>query len=72
MTEREILKQAMLNAPQLSKLSGVPVSTIRAILKPPLSKSSRRRIYPETRRKLAAALASHSATLATLAATLEA
>lgn len=67
MEPREALKLALLNAPQLAALSGVKLNTIRAILKPPASKSSRRRIHPETRRKLAAALRQHSATLATLA-----
>lgn len=60
------LRDAMLNAPTLARLSGLSVYTIRAILE-----GKRRRLYPSTRRKLAAALRAHSATLMALADQLE-
>jgi hypothetical protein len=71
MTDRHAIKTALLNAPQLAKLAGVSVETIRALLKPSYAHSARRKLRPETRRKLAAALRQHSATLATLADSLE-
>ena len=51
----------MLNAPELARLSGVPLDTVRNAL------NGKRRPRPITRRKLAAALRQHSATLADLA-----
>lgn len=60
--DKELLRIAMLNAPSLARLSGVSVHTIRAILA-----GKRRRLYPSTRVKLAAALRAHSETLAALA-----
>lgn len=51
----------MLNAPELARLSGLPVATVRNAL------NGKRRPRASTRRKLAAALRAHSATLASLA-----
>jgi DNA-binding LacI/PurR family transcriptional regulator len=62
MDEAKLLRQALVNAPQLARLAGVSVHTVRAILA-----RKRTRIYPDTRRKLVAALRQHSATLAALA-----
>lgn len=66
MTESEILKAALIDAPQLARLSGLSVHTVRAIL------HRKRTPRPETRRKLAAALRAHGSDLDTLAARLEA
>lgn len=55
------IQTAMLNAPELARLSDLSVETVRAIL------YGKRNPRPETRRKLAAALRAHSQTLATLA-----
>lgn len=63
--ERRALRQAMLNAPALSKLSGVPLDTVRNAL------NGKRRPRPATRAKLADALRRHSADLAALADQLE-
>ena len=61
MTRKSLLQQAMLNAPDLARLSGLPVETVRAII------FEKRKGRPETRRKLAAALRAHSETLSALA-----
>lgn len=66
-TESEILKAALINAPQLARLSGVSVHTVRAILA-----RKRARLYSTTRSKLAAAMRRHAADLLTLADQLEA
>jgi DNA-binding LacI/PurR family transcriptional regulator len=63
--ERRALRQAMLNARDLANLAGLPIATVRNAL------HGKRRPRPSTRAKLAAALRAHSATLATLADTLE-
>lgn len=66
MTKRKTpLQTAMLNAMDLSRMSGLPVETVRAVL------YGKRRPRPETRRKLAAALRQHSETLSTLADSLD-
>jgi hypothetical protein len=62
MTESEILRTALINAPALARLSSLSVHTVRAIIA-----RKRKRLYPSTRAKLAAALRAHSTTLATLA-----
>jgi DNA-binding LacI/PurR family transcriptional regulator len=62
MTDSEILKTALINAPALARLSGLSVHTVRAIIA-----RKRKRLYPSTRAKMAAALRAHGATLATLA-----
>ena len=64
MTEHP-LQAAMLNAPDLARISGVSVWTIRAII------NGDRVGSPDTRRKLAAALRQHSEKIATLADELE-
>lgn len=63
--ERALLHEAMLNAPTLARMSGVPLDTVRNAL------NGKRRPRPATRAKLAAALRAHSATLATLADALD-
>lgn len=65
MKRKTPLQQAMLDAPQLARLSGVKLETVRAIL------YEKRHGLPATRRKLATALRQHSATLAALADALE-
>lgn len=66
MEPKKILHAALLNAPALSRLSGVPLDTVRAILN-----GKRTRPYAATRAKLADALRSHSGTLAALADALD-
>lgn len=61
MTDSEILKAALIDAPQLARLSGLSVHTVRAVL------HRKRNPRPETRRKLADALRAHGSNLDTLA-----
>lgn len=63
--ERDAVKAALLNIPELSKLSGLSSHTIRSVL------ARRRKLRAPTRRKLAAALRAHSSRLAILADQLE-
>lgn len=67
MDTRETLRLAMLNAPALARLSGVKLHTVRALL----SGKRGKRPHRSTLRKLAAALRKHSATLASVADTLD-
>lgn len=59
--EAEAVDAALVNIPELAKMSGLSPHTIRSVL------LGRRRLRTPTRRQLAAALRSHSATLASLA-----
>lgn len=59
--ERDTLRAAMLNAPSLARLSGVPVDTVRGVL------NGKHRPRATTRRKLAEAIRAHSGRLAFLA-----
>lgn len=70
MTPKQILRAALINAPELARLSGVSLSAIRAIMRPEGNKAAREP-RPATRRKLAAALRKHSRTLDTLADSLD-
>lgn len=62
MDARTILRTVLLNAPALARLSGVSKHTITAILA-----GKRHRLYPSTRKKLAAALRGHVVTIAAAA-----
>lgn len=66
MNESEVVKTALLNAPELARLAGVSVHTVRAVIA-----GKRTRLYPSTRAKLAAAFRAHSSTLAALADEIE-
>ncbi len=66
MIERDAVKAILVNAPELARMSGLSIHTIRSIL------AGRRGGHPETRAKLAAALRAHSTTLAALADQLDA
>lgn len=65
MTDRELLRLAMLNAPSLARMAGVSVYTVREMI------AGRREGNPETRAALAKALREHSDTLGTIADQLE-
>lgn len=63
--EQEALAAALVNIPQLARMTGLSPHTIRSVL------LGRRGLRGPNRRKLAAALRQHSATLASLADQLE-
>lgn len=63
---RAAIDAALLNIPQLARMTGLSPHTIRSVL------HRRRALRAATRARLAAALRQHSATLATLADSLEA
>jgi len=62
---RDLFRDANLPLPKLAELAGVNVNTLRSM------SVGRTRPRPSTRRKLAAALRAHSATLEALARSLE-
>ena len=66
MKRKTLLQKAMLDAPQLAKMAGLNVETVRAIM------YGKRRGLASTRRKIADALRRHSADLSVLADQLEA
>lgn len=65
MIERDAMKAALVNIPELAKMSGLSPHTIRSVL------LGRRRLRKPTRAKLAAALRKHTRTLASLADALD-
>jgi hypothetical protein len=61
MIEHDAVAAALVNIPELARMTGLSPHTIRSLL------LKRRRLRGPTRRKLAAALRQHSATLSALA-----